>query len=185
MLSAAMAALLAGAADAGARADTDITTDTNSRPHHHHRRQHHHRTGRPGRRSRPRRPRSPSIPTIRSSITAASANIDTSTATGILIDTSGRQSGDAEPASTMSAAINLTGNGTSKAALVIAGGNTFFGPITVHRGHAHLARSAAPPPPRGAKLVDHRAGRPSYRLLSRRRAPPSTAISRLGGTHRP
>ncbi|HWY60813.1 MAG TPA: autotransporter domain-containing protein [Rhizomicrobium sp.] len=56
------------------------------------------------------------------------SNIDTSNATGILIDTT---SGNLVNSSGIFniGSINVTGTGSTKAALVVAGGNTFFGPI--------------------------------------------------------
>ena len=57
------------------------------------------------------------------------SNTDTTGGTGILIDTTAGNIVNSTGVFNVGG-INVTGNGTGKAALAIIGGNTFFGPIT-------------------------------------------------------
>jgi hypothetical protein len=128
MLSAAMAALLAGAAAHGARADTDVTTDTKSAA----------TTTTDGNitietTGQIEIKASTPVVTINSnnflSNAGAISNTDTSTATGILVDTSAGNLVNSAGIYNIGA-INLLGTGSVKAALAITGSNTFFAPIT-------------------------------------------------------
>jgi hypothetical protein len=128
MLSAAMAALLAGAAAQGARADTDVTADTKSAV----------TTATDGNITIETtgqieiKATAPTV-TINSNNSLANSglisNTDTSTSTGILVDTS---AGDLVSSAGIYniGAINLLGTGAVKAALAVTGGNTYYAPIT-------------------------------------------------------
>ena len=128
MLSAAMAALLAGAACTAARADTDITTDTKSAL----------TTSSAGSITIEQggqieiKASQPAV-TINSNNflenSGGISNINTATATGILVDTTAGNLVNSAGIFSVGG-INLTGDGATKAALVITGGNTFFAPIT-------------------------------------------------------
>jgi hypothetical protein len=127
MLSAAMAALLAAAAAHEVRADTDITTDNKSAI----------TTATDGTitiESGGGVDIKASVPaiTINSNNSVQSlgsiSNTDTTSATGILIDTSGGNIVTAAGLYNVGP-LSLGGDGTNKAALVISGGNTFYGPI--------------------------------------------------------
>lgn len=71
------------------------------------------------------------------------SNIGVNSATGITIDTSG---GNINPGSTglySSGAIDVGGNGTGKYAIVIEGGNTFYGPITLTSSSSSSSTSSS------------------------------------------
>src|ERR1700744_973525 len=57
------------------------------------------------------------------------SNVNTSNATGILVDTSGGNIVSAGGIYSVGG-LGLSGNGTTKAALVVLGGNTYFAPIS-------------------------------------------------------
>jgi len=127
MLSAAMAALLAGAAYTAAHADTDVTTDNKTAQS----------TATAGNITIEQggqidiKASTPAV-TINSNNSLENlgsiSNVDTSTATGILVDTSGGNLVSQGGVYSV-AGLSVAGTGTNKAALVVAGGNTFFGPI--------------------------------------------------------
>ncbi len=126
MLSAAMAALLAAAAQP-ARADTDLTTESKSALTSS-------TAGNITIESTGAVDIKASVPAITLNSNNSLANLgginntDTTSATGILIDTSG---GNIVTAAGLYSVgpLGLSGNGTNKAGLVISGGNTFYGPI--------------------------------------------------------
>ena len=128
MLSAAMAALLAGAAAQGVRADTDVTTTNKSAL----------ATSSAGNITIETngaivvKTATPAV-AINSNNSLANlgaiSNSDTAGASGILVDTS---AGNLVSSSGIYniGSISLVGSGSVKAALALTGGNTFFGPIT-------------------------------------------------------
>ncbi|HWC62732.1 MAG TPA: autotransporter domain-containing protein [Rhizomicrobium sp.] len=130
MLSAAMAALLVAAAlEPEARADTDVTSNTKSAL----------TTSSAGNitietaGSIELKASAPAV-TINSNNFLANlgsiSNTDTSSATGVLIDTTAGNIVNSTGVYSVGG-INLTGNGNGKAGIAIIGGNTFFGPITL------------------------------------------------------
>ena len=128
MLSAAMAALLAGAAANGVRADTDITTDNKAAVN----------TTTGGNITIETngeidiKASAPAV-TINSNNSLANlgaiSNSDTTTSTGILVDTSAGNLVSSAGIFNVGA-IDLLGTGSVKAGLVVTGSNTFFAPIT-------------------------------------------------------
>ena len=169
MLSAAMAALLAGAAYTAAHADTDVTTDNKTAQS----------TATAGNITIEQggqidiKASTPAV-TINSNNSLTNlgsiSNADTSTATGILVDTSGGNL--VSQAGVYSVAgLSVAGTGTNKAALVVAGGNTFFGPINFSEITQPPRWAPQPPPLRCQALRSvSRATRAIY-LISRK-APP-------------
>ena len=129
MLSAAMAAILAmPAVYSAARADTDITTDNKSA-------QTTSSVGNITIEAGGQIDLKASLPAVTinsnnslSNLGGTIVNVNTSNATGILVDTS---QGNLVTATGIYSVggLGLSGNGNGKAALVVAGGNTFFGPI--------------------------------------------------------
>ncbi len=141
MLSAAMAAILAGAAMHGARADTDITSETSTAL-----------TTAAGGNISIQPGGSISLKTTVANVTINSnnslanygkiTNADSASSVGILVDTSGGNLVNSTGIYNVGS-ISLTGTGTGKAGLGIVGGNTFFAPINFTSATATLGTSSA------------------------------------------